>query len=82
MVGGTVLGTTTSSIKGALVESFIGAGMTLSADEGPKIALGGAISRENILPLRVILLVPAMLPMLASSSSELSSIISICLIPW
>ena len=54
MVGETALGTTTSSIKGVLAESFTGAGMTSLADEGPKTAFGGAISGENILPLLVI----------------------------
>ena len=59
-----------------------GTGVTLGAAEGSKIAFGGAISREKILPLRVILLVPAMFPMSEVSLSELYSVDSICLIPW
>ena len=57
-------------------------GVTLGATEGPKIAFGGAISGEKILPLWVILLGPAMFPMLEVSSSELSSFDSIFLTPW
>ena len=53
---------------------FTGAGITLGAVEGPKITFGGAISGEKILPLRVILLVPAMFQMSEVSSSELSSV--------
>ena len=61
---------------------FTDAGVTLGVAEGPKIAFGGEISGEKILPLRVILLVPAMFPMSEVSSSELFSVDSICLIPW
>ena len=80
---GTTTGVITSSIMtGVLADMLTGTGVTLGAAEGPKIALGGEISREEILPLRVILLVPAMFPMSEVSSSELSSVDSICLIPW
>ena len=52
---------------GVLVEIMVGLGTTFGGATttgmitGPETAFGGAISGENILPLRVILLVPAIL---------------------
>ena len=60
--------------SGALAHMIIGTEVTFGAATGPKIAFGGAISGEKILPLRVILLVPAILLMSESSSSELISL--------
>ena len=67
---GTTSGVTTSSIIGVIADMFTGTGVTLGEAEGPKISFGGAISREKILPLRVIFLVPAMFPMSEVSSSN------------
>ena len=65
---GTTLGVTISSIIGLHTDILTGTGSL----KGPKTSLGGAISGEKILPLRVILLVPVILPMSGVSSSELS----------
>ena len=53
-----------------LPDMIISTEVTFGAATGPKIAFRGAISGEKILPLRVILLVPAILLMSKSSSSE------------
>ena len=57
------------SITGVLADMLTGTGVTLGVAEGPKISFGGVISGDKILPLRVILLVPAMFPMSEVSSS-------------
>ena len=74
----------TSYRIGVLADMFTGVEITLGAAEGPKIAFGGAISGEKILPLRVTFLVLAMLLMSELYYSKLSSsaVCSICLTPW
>ena len=51
-----------------------GGAKTTGMITGPEIAFGGEISREKTLPLRVILLVPAMLLISESTFSELESL--------
>ena len=62
---------------GVLTEMIMGMGVTFGAATrmitGPEIAFGGEISGEKILPLRVILLVPAILLTSESSFSEFIS---------
>ena len=79
---------TTLSI-GVLLEINVGPGTTFGGTKagmitGPETAFGGAISGEKILPLQVILLVPAMLLMSELTFSELESSAAdqSCLIPW
>ena len=73
-----------SLLEGTLAGTVTGVGVIFGMAAGPKTAVGGAISGEKILALRVTLLVPAMLPTSGLSSSELSSfaICLICLTPW
>ena len=79
----------TALLVGVLAEMIIGLGTafggatTTRMMTGPETAFRGAISRENILPLRVILLVPAILLILDSIFSELESSVAgqSCLIP-
>ena len=61
-----------------LVDTIVGLGIafggeTIGRITGPKTAFGGAISGEKIMPLRVILLVPAILLMSELTFSELES---------
>ena len=79
---------TTLSI-GVLLEMIIGlgttfGGATIGMITGLETAFGGAISGEKILPLRVFLLVPAMLLMSELTFLELESSTAgqSCLIPW
>ena len=81
-------GVVTASSIGALAEMIMGMEVTFRAAmgmiTGPETAFGGAISGEKILPLRVILLVPAMLLMSELTFSELESSATdqSYLIPW
>ena len=77
---GIVLSLSVSTLAGIITGAEVIFGMAT----GPKTAFGGATSRENILPLRVILLVPEILLMSESSSSELTSSAAnpSYLIPW
>ena len=72
-----IIGVVTALSIGVLAEMIMGVGVTFGAATriimGPETAFGGAISGEKILPLRVILLVPAILLMSESSSSEFIS---------
>ena len=73
---------------GVLAEMIMGVGVTFGIATGmitgQEMAFGGAISGENILPLRVILLVLAVLLMSKSSSLEFisSETDQSCLMPW
>ena len=63
---GMITGVVTALLVGVLVGMIIGlgtafGGVTIGMITGPETAFGGAISGENILLLRVILLVPAIL---------------------
>ena len=87
---GVISGILTSFSVGALVEMIVGLGIafggatTTRMITGPETAFGGEIYGENILPLRVILLVPAILLISESTFSELESSTTgqSCLIPW
>ena len=70
---GITTGVVISSRIGVLADMFTGVEITLGVAEGPRIAFGGAIFGEKILPLWVTFLVLEMLLMLELSSSELSS---------
>ena len=84
-----ITGVVTTLSVGVLLEMIVGLGTTFGgATAGmiavPKTSFGGAISGEKILPLRVILLVPAILLISESSSSEFISLVAgqSCLVPW
>ena len=78
------IGIVLSLSVGTLAGTITGVEVIFGTVTGPKTAIGGAISGEKILPLRVILLVPTILLMSELSSLELSSsaVSLICLIPW
>ena len=78
------MGVVTTSSIGALAEMIMGTKVTFGAATGPKNAFRGAIYGEKILPLRVILLVLAILLMSELNLSELESSVAAqsCLIPW
>ena len=78
------MGIALSLLAGTFAGTVTGIGVIFGMTAGPKTAVGGAISGEKILSLRVTFLVPEMLPMSGVSSSELSSsaIYSICLTSW
>ena len=81
---GITAGVMSSLSIGALADMIIGTEVNFGAAMGPKTAFGGAISGEKILPLRVILLVLAILLMSEYSTSELifSAANPSCLMPW
>ena len=64
---GMIIGVVTASSIGLLAEMIMGMGSNFGAATwiitGPETTFGGAISGEKILPLQVILLVPAILLM-------------------
>ena len=72
-----ITGVVMASSIGARTEIIMGTEVTFGEATGmitgPETAFGGAVSREKILPLRVILLVPAILLMSESY---------FCLMPW
>ena len=80
----TGMGIVLSLLVGTLAGTVTGIGVIFGMATGLKTVVGEAISGENILPLRVTLLVPAMLLMSGLSFSELSSsmVCTICLTPW
>ena len=77
MSAGVIAGVVTALSVGVLAEMIVGLGIafggaiTTGMITGPETAFRGAISGENILPLRVILLVPAILLISESTFSEL-----------
>ena len=87
---GVITGIITVLSIGVLAEMIVGLGITFGGATttrmimGPETAFGRAIYGENILPLQVILLVPAILLILESSFSELesSAVGQSCLISW
>ena len=90
MLVGVIARIVTSLSVGVLTEMIVGLGTSFGGATttrmvtGPETAFGGAIFGENILPLRVILLVPAILLISELSFSELVSSAAgqPCLIPW
>ena len=84
-----ITGVVTALSVGVLVEMIVGlgiafGGVTTGMITGPKNDFGGEISGEKILPLQVILLVPAILLTSESTFLELESSVpgQSCLIPW
>ena len=83
-----ITGVVTTLSIGLLAEMIMGVRVTFRVatgiTTGPETAFGGAIIGEKILPLRVTLLVPTILPMSESSFSEFisSEAGQSCLMPW
>ena len=87
---GVITGVVSALLVGILVEMIVGleiafgGATTTGMIMDPETAFGGAIPGENILPLRVILLVPAILLISELTFSELESSVAgqSCLTPW